>query len=224
MHASSKPTHAKTSKRTSLPNVSVDNNGPDHDKVSEAPSLYYVPDRWYSFTICPEEQEEKSPGRWKTLCDRIHECLLSSLTGIGEYRYNIEISEPRDRLPRQKVPRIHAHGRFRLRCNQSVRQYLLFGLYNLTQLGYVEVDTISDLDKWDTYCEKQMAITGFETVVYTPQRQHRRVAEPYNMKRTPPTNKGWDVWSAPPSVTTRSVVKAPPAAATVKGAEQPEVV
>lgn len=132
--------------------------------IRKPTDLYYVPGRWYSVTICPNDQLEKSPNRWERLCNRIHECVIGTFTGLAAYRYNVEISEPHDTIKASAICRIHAHGRFMLFNNESVLQFLLFGLRNVCQLGITEIDTIEDLYVWDTYCEKQRAITRFETV------------------------------------------------------------
>lgn len=131
--------------RPFMPKLPTDNSGSTDEDISIDPKLYYMPGVWYSFTLCPEDQEEKSADRWKILTSQIYETTLSAFAGYAQYRYTVEISEPRDRVPRNKIPRIHAHGRFVFESSKGIRQFLLFGLYNLTQLGICEIDTISDI-------------------------------------------------------------------------------
>lgn len=172
------------------------------DNLQSASSLYYLPGRWYSFTICPRDQLETNCNRWQAMCTRIYECVISSFTNHAQYRYNLEISEPHNTLKETTIPRIHAHGRFLLYDNHSVLQFLLFGLYNLTQLGYTEIDTIKDLDIWDTYCTKQLAITRLETIISThsappTKKKDRKPIEPYNKKQIKQT-QALDWWIPPP--------------------------
>lgn len=172
------------------------------ESLCSSTSLYYLPGRWYSFTICPREQSETRCNRWQAMCIRIYECVISAFTNYASFRYNIEISEPHNHIKETTIPRIHAHGRFLLYDQYSVLQFLLFGLYNLTQLGIVEIDTIKDLTIWDTYCEKQMGITKFNTVHSIQneppkKKKDRQIPRPFNYKDIKHQNK-IDFWSPPP--------------------------
>lgn len=175
------------------------------DNLQPSPVNYYVPGRWYSFTICPRDQLETNCNRWKAMCVRLYECVISAFSNYASFRYNIEISEPHDTLKETTIPRIHAHGRFLLYDQHSVLQFLLFGLYNLTQLGVTEVDTIEDLDKWDTYCTKQLETTRMKTVFSThsapPPKKERQYSRPFNAK-TMKQVQALDFWTAPASQTT----------------------
>lgn len=171
------------------------------DNLLATTSLYYVPGRWYSFTLCPRDQHETRCNRWQGVCIKLYECVISAFGNYASFRYNVEISEPHNHLKETTIPRIHAHGRFLLYDQYSVLQFLLFGLYNLTQLGVTEVDTIDDLDKWDTYCEKQMEVTKFETVRSThsepPKRKKdRTIARPFNYKEKKEADR-LTLWAVP---------------------------
>lgn len=165
--------------------------------IRQPTDLYYLPGQWYSFTICPSDQLETSPNRWERMCDRINECVLSGLSQLASYRFNIEISEPHDTVKSPAVCRIHAHGRFLLHDTQSVLQFLLFGLRNLSQLGIMEIDKISDLGIWDTYCEKQQAITKYRTVskARTEPPSKRVQLKAYDQ---PKNRKKLEFWQPPP--------------------------
>lgn len=175
------------------------------DNVRSTPILYYVPGRWYSFTICPRDQLETNCNRWKAMCVRIYECVISGFSNYASFRYNIEISEPHNSLKETTIPRIHAHGRFLLYDQYSVLQFLLFGLYNLTSLGITEVDTIEDLEVWDTYCSKQIPVTRMKTVISThsapPAKKDRVASRPFNAKAIKQT-QALDFWTAPASQST----------------------
>jgi len=166
------------------------------DNLLAAPSLYYVPGRWYSFTLCPRDQHETRCNRWQGVCIKLYECVISAFGNYASFRYNIEISEPHDTVKSPAVCRIHAHGRFLLHNTQSVLQFLLFGLRNLSQLGIMEIDSISDLHTWDNYCEKQQSITMFRTVSKALTEQSKKVQlKAYDQ---PKSRKKLEFWQPPP--------------------------
>lgn len=171
--------------------------GPGNQELSHNTELYYMPGRWYSFTVCPAEQSESSSNRWEITSNRIYECVLSAFGGCAHYRYNLEISEPHDTIGFGRVPRIHAHGRFSMPNERCVRDFLLFGLYNLTQLGVIEIDTCQDLSTWDAYCKKQVSITRFKTVKC--RLEDGREMKPYDEPKHPVKSNSWDTWKPPAS-------------------------
>jgi len=186
-----KPTQRKMS------TVSPDPTGSDDPILSGDSQLYYVPGKWYSFTICPHGQEETNSNRWEIVTNRIYECVLSSLASCSHYRYNVEISEPHDRIEYLRMPRIHAHGRFRMPTEECVRKFLLFGLYNLTQLGIIKIDTVSELGEWDSYCKKQVSITRFKTVKNLMLTETKM--RPFNEPKHPVKANTWDTWKPQPA-------------------------
>lgn len=193
-----RPFPKKTPPKPIMPRHEGNDPRSDDEPVSKEPALYYVPGKWYTITVCPEDQCESDPNRWKTLCTRIHAVHLSAFASCAHFKYNVEISEPRDRVPRFKIPRIHSHGRFMLPTENSVRQFLLFGLFNVTQLGLCEIDTCADAVTWDTYCAKQRTITGFDTVEYTPAKQREKL--PFNVKQVKNKPGPWERYMTDPEL------------------------
>jgi len=150
------------------------------DQQDKSTGIYYIHTKWYSFTICPEYQLPDDKDRFKRIQNYIYETVLSALNGIAEYRYNIEISEPHGTCFKSCITRIHAHGRFMLNDLPSVRQFLLFGLRNLSQMGIIEIDTINDINVWDAYCEKQMEVTKVYTIFSAAPTSPTPLIKPYD--------------------------------------------
>lgn len=162
------------------------------DTQDKSTGIYYIHTKWYSFTICPEYQLPDDKNRYKRVQNYIHETVLSAFNGIAEYRYNIEISEPHGTCFKSCITRIHAHGRFMLNDLQSVRQFLLFGLRNLSQLGIIEIDTINDINVWDAYCEKQMEVTKVYTIMSTAPTSPTPLILPYDNQEAKLTATNFD--------------------------------
>lgn len=136
--------------------------------------LFYVPNKWYSFTLNPSDEYQYfgKPDRLKRFKDLIYETILQSLNQVSYYRYNLELSEPRGNI-QGMGPRLHIHGRFILKSNKCTRDFLLYGIYNLTRLGFLNIDTCDDTNEWDSYCIKQQTIMRTDT-----QTNHTKLEQP----------------------------------------------
>lgn len=118
---------------------------------------FYKSGTWYSLTInLPDTlQHYGKLDRRKRCHDIFHEqCMMVFDSHKIPYIYVVELSEPRKIHQGNHGSRYHIHGRFLLPNRHKVHYFLDSGMYNLTRIGDVDIDTIDDLKCWDQYCNK----------------------------------------------------------------------
>lgn len=133
----------------------------DLEKPKKQPNLnVYYGKGYYSVTINPDDKHQylAHSDRLQKFRNYANELLLP-LAPLGiEYKFNIELSEPRDCQCTSIGPRLHLHGVLHFCSKKSVRQFLLNEFYRITRSSYMELDTIDDPGIWIKYCEKQQLI------------------------------------------------------------------
>lgn len=144
-------------------------SGKQEDDSDSGNELYYVPDKWYSITINPSEKYQHfgHPNRLTKFENEVSEVFRGCAEHV-EFLFYVELSEPRGNLIgsvskttgscNHQGSRLHIHGIFRLIGNNGVREFLLTYMYKWLQLGFTNIDTCDDMDKWERYCKKQQVI------------------------------------------------------------------
>ena len=122
--------------------------------------VFYNKAQWYSVTINPSDkyQYHGKEDRIKKFRNFMYETFLQLDSYKIQYKFNIELSEPKEIKPGTTGSRLHLHGRIMFTCNYSIMQFLLHVQYAWSRIAYVDIDTIEDIEIWDTYCTKQQHI------------------------------------------------------------------
>lgn len=119
---------------------------------------YYVTHKKYSITLNPIDKYQflGHQHRVKRFRNFVYEQLLGY---PGTIKYWIEISEPRGMHTQGKSgPRLHIHGYFEFDSRKQIGHFLTHTFYALLRWTSVDIDTIDDLSKWESYCKKQKLI------------------------------------------------------------------
>lgn len=122
-------------------------------------SLFYQPHTRYALTIAPQDKYQYvgRVDRFK-LCSKLLIDTMKELENNGiEFCLYPELSEPRN-INGTIGPRFHVHGVLLTGDTATVKYLLLDGIYKMSKLGIVDIDTIKDHQKWFDYCTKQRPI------------------------------------------------------------------
>lgn len=128
----------------------------------KVPTCKLHPGEPYAFTFNPKDSYQcfqppmvsvSEETRLLKFTNKTKTCLRHLQDNDIEYCVNIEISEPLEGVDLQ--PRLHTHGIIFFPHAKSVAWFLLYGVKYLTSIGSIEIDTISNLDYWESYCNKQ---------------------------------------------------------------------
>lgn len=130
------------------------------ESIDKEPKVFYSPGI-YSITLNPQDKFQYlgQANRLEKFRDMINELFLCWPELGIDYVLHIELSEPRGNMIHQSSgPRLHIHGTFKLRTNKAVFNFLIKEIYSLLRIGNLDIDTINDFDKWNTYCLKQFRV------------------------------------------------------------------
>lgn len=123
-------------------------------------SPFFVKDKWYSITVNPDDpcQFFGKADRLERFTNHLNEKLMRYHKLKIEYLFCIELSEPHVGKYGSKGPRLHTHGIIKFNSNAGLREWLMIEYGNLLNHAIVDIDTISDMDRWIHYCFKQQQI------------------------------------------------------------------
>lgn len=176
--------------------------------IKDRLQLFYVPNIWYSFTISPPDYNQhyidthkisKSSGKVQqmTRLGRFKEDLYNLFCNLEDYMelwFNIELSE------RREVPcnssklkdtysgsRLHVHGKFRFINNEGVKHFLLQVMHIWAHFGRLQIDSLLDMEIWDSYCNKQKSIMRLypytnKCIPYSTDTKHHTISDLKNKK------------------------------------------
>lgn len=122
-----------------------------------------APRNAYAFTFNPSNEHQcfqtpkqmvSDENRLEKFKNKLSKSLQYLQDNEIEYFVNVECSEPLNGV--ELKPRLHVHGIIYFPNVKSIRWFLLYGLYYLTAIGQIEIDTINDLPYWTKYCYKQV--------------------------------------------------------------------
>jgi len=102
---------------------------------------------FYSFTISPanEHQYFNEEERVDKFRKYMKSHMLNRLKD-NTFRFHIEVSP---------AGRLHLHGKFKFKDIASIKHFYLMDINYLMNHNQIEIDTISDMDKWESYMTKQ---------------------------------------------------------------------
>lgn len=124
--------------------------------------LYYRTGVWYSVTICPDDQHQwfGKEDRLKRFTDYVNAYLLDAINSTTQYIFFIELSEPYGKFMNSLGPRLHLHGKIKIREDNilHLRNFLLNGIYKLTRGCLIDIHLINDMKIWDDYCQKHAKV------------------------------------------------------------------
>ncbi len=115
----------------------------------------------YSFTFSPDDKHQYfgEKDRMRKFRNFVYEELLMLDSYHIDYTFYIELSEPKTNYPNSRNgPRLHCHGTLQFKSTLSIRNFLLYGLYNFSRWCNYDLDTIDDLRVWEKYITKQQHI------------------------------------------------------------------
>lgn len=139
--------------------------------MSLEPTVFYQKGNTYSFTINPDDchQYLGKENRLKSFFDFSHQeiALLFNNNILFDYKFVIELSEPKELLKGKAGARYHLHGWVLFKKNESIFKFLDTIQYKLTRLGYTELDIVNDIDAWESYMMKQQSIFGKQKTILT---------------------------------------------------------
>lgn len=135
--------------------------------------LYYKLHTWYSVTINPNDNSQHIDGRttYLTRIDDVQSdfhknCRKLHDNGI-QFRFSLDLSEPHQNLRiNSSPPRLHYHGRVLFSSKRSFLFFQLSWLPRMMENHLIDIDTISDIKKWDLYCDKCLHL--FEDLSVSP--------------------------------------------------------
>lgn len=118
--------------------------------------LFYESGNTYAVTLNPQDKYQYfgNPDRLQKLHNKLYELFLNRPKGM-DYKFFFEISEPKLLKCEKGGPRIHIHGWITFNTDKSVYKFLLTFLYKLQHIGILDIDTIDNMDTWQSYCTKQ---------------------------------------------------------------------
>lgn len=159
--------------------MGFDSNKPRHTVLSpECVSKFAE----YAFTISPGDSLQfTSSGNYKSRFTTFYDCMLSFLSKYLEhyarYRFRVEISS---------LGRLHLHG--------TVIISDIFGFYStfipkIIKVATIEMDTISDRNKWIDYMYKQQSCMPFHTEITEKSMSNRKQSD-----TTKPPIKTWETY------------------------------
>ncbi len=129
--------------------VDIDKKKTHKDK----PDMLKV-NKLYSITINPENQcYESTTGRLKRIVKRVkrHMDMLTC-----EYCLYYEYSTPK--WNGCAIPRLHFHGFIYWRNSCQLGKFYEVDYVRLTKIGYFELDTINDAERWQKYSSKNSTL------------------------------------------------------------------
>ncbi len=118
-------------------------------------SRFYQLNTLYSITInpCDKYQFFRRKERLALFRNKLYEMFVSRWC---DYDLYIELSEPRDTLiHKYQGARLHIHGYIGFTHKDQLLHFLLYEMGRLCQLGSINIDTVSNVTTWTTYCHKQ---------------------------------------------------------------------
>lgn len=130
---------------------------------------FYQKNKWYSITINPNDkyQFHGTDDRIKRFRDFMYEQFLQLDAYKINYRFNMELSEPRSMPPGHSGPRLHVHGKIQFTSNYSINRFLTLFLYKVSRFASIDIDTIEHPEIWDDYCKKQQHLYKKVSPIFT---------------------------------------------------------
>lgn len=122
---------------------------------------FYKTNTFYSITINPDNNHQgnlKQGAHGRMV--QVKTLLWDVFNKYPEIYHilHLDISEPTSIRP--SYPRIHFHGVILFRTNIAIRLWLVEVLYKLKNWCNIDIDTISDIKIWESYCKKYDHITN----------------------------------------------------------------
>lgn len=128
---------------------------------------FYVTDQVYAVTIQPDDMRQHY-GKQKRLFlfrrDYYNDFFLMPKYGI-EYKFQIELSEPRQSVTNK--PRLHMHGWVRFKTEYAVFRWLYSVMPKLLVSARLEITKCTDIEVWESYMSKQEAVFSDLDVLFT---------------------------------------------------------
>ncbi len=106
-------------------------------------------DKWQFFGSC---------GRLDRAKAFLSEQLIHLTNNDTHYELYCELSEPRDNTISKNGPRVHFHGVIYFENVRAVRHFLLYEWYSLSRYSKFKIDSIDNIEIWESYCQKQQNI------------------------------------------------------------------
>nr|DAW08393.1 MAG TPA: Rep protein [Bacteriophage sp.] len=106
--------------------------------------------KYYSITVSPSDHHQyfESKERLKMFFNWAQITFYRLLLNT-EYEMHIEVSP---------MGRLHLHGKIKLLNKERLLKFYLYDIPRINNISVFEIDTISDMVKWDTYCTKQKTL------------------------------------------------------------------
>ncbi len=131
--------------------------------MTDKPKVFYQKLKIYSITINPNDKYQFT--NINNYYNKIHKIKqsISECFEHEEIRYclYVDISEPKQ-FKKGSYPRIHFHGILLFKTNEAILAFLTHTSIHLSQIAYVDIDTMDDATKktWYNYCTKYNHITN----------------------------------------------------------------
>lgn len=128
----------------------------------------------YAITIAPDDRLQKfrTVSRWAKLHQHYRQVMYEldeeyrhEDTGKAGIIYELyqETSMPKQ-FKEGKAGRIHFHGIIIIKNYHTLRSFLTVGISRLSDHAYIDIDTIDDVQTWQTYCTKQQKLQNFPPI------------------------------------------------------------
>lgn len=108
----------------------------------------------YSITINPDDSHQyiDDPDR----LDKLRRYWSKHLAKYSwEYNLYAEFSTPNNS---KSFPRYHFHGIIMFRTKGQLRRWYNSTYRQLSKVSYFDIDTIADIEYWQSYCQKNQSI------------------------------------------------------------------
>lgn len=129
---------------------------------SKKANVFYKVGVPYAVTLNPSDEYQYFG--YKERFQRWREYMSATLEPLNNFRiwyeFHAEISEPKlaSVACHKKGPRLHVHGTVIFTKRSGLRDFLIDLLPKWAKTNMVDIDTISNADIWQEYCEKQKLI------------------------------------------------------------------